>query len=86
MTGLQILAAGHAFVQNQRRGHYEIATDQPAGRRLAVAFAQLAKVISTFGADLRPARHVLACDQCNRACAGTRQLGPYCSNGADEDP
>ncbi|HEY3262404.1 MAG TPA: IS6 family transposase [Pseudonocardiaceae bacterium] len=45
MTGLRILAAGHAFVQNLRRGHYEIATDEPAGRRLAVAFAQLAKVI-----------------------------------------
>jgi hypothetical protein len=38
-------AAGHPFVQNLRRGHYEIATDDPAGRRLAVAFAQLAKVI-----------------------------------------
>jgi transposase-like protein len=45
MTGLRILAAGHAFVQNLRRGHYEIAPDEPAGRRLAVAFAQLAKVI-----------------------------------------
>jgi transposase-like protein len=45
MTGLRILAAGHAFVQNLRRGHYEIATDEPASRRLAVAFAQLAKVI-----------------------------------------
>jgi transposase-like protein len=29
MTGLRVLAAGHAFVQNLRRGHYEIATDQP---------------------------------------------------------
>jgi transposase-like protein len=27
MTGLRVLAAGHAFVQNLRRGHYEIATD-----------------------------------------------------------
>jgi hypothetical protein len=45
MTGLRILAAGHAFAQNLRRGHYEIATDEPAGRRLAVAFAHLAKVI-----------------------------------------
>jgi IS6 family transposase len=36
MTGLRILAAGHAFVQNLRRGHYEIATDQtpkPSTRR-----------------------------------------------------
>jgi transposase, IS6 family len=30
----RILAAGHAFVQNLRRGHYDIATDHaPAGRR-----------------------------------------------------
>jgi transposase-like protein len=30
MTGLRVLAAGDAFVQNLRRGHHEIATDQPA--------------------------------------------------------
>jgi IS6 family transposase len=45
MTGLRVLAAGHAFVQNLRRGHYEIATDEPAGRRLAIAFRQLATAI-----------------------------------------
>jgi len=45
MTGLRILAAGHAFVQNLRRGHYEIAADQPRNRRLAVAFRQLATAI-----------------------------------------
>jgi transposase, IS6 family len=45
MTGLRIIAAGHAFVQNLRRGHYEIATDEPAGRRLAIAFRQLATAI-----------------------------------------
>jgi transposase-like protein len=45
MTGLRILAAGHAFVQNLRRGHYEIATAEPAGRRLAVVFTELAKII-----------------------------------------
>ncbi len=45
MTGLRIVAAGHAFVQNLRCGHYEIATNEQGGRRLAVAFAQLAKVI-----------------------------------------
>jgi hypothetical protein len=27
MAGLRIVAAGHAFVQNLRRGHYEIAVD-----------------------------------------------------------
>jgi transposase-like protein len=45
MTGLRILAAGHAFVQNLRRRHYEIAVDQPAGTRLAAAFSQLATAI-----------------------------------------
>jgi len=45
MTGLRILAAGHAFVQNLRRGHYEIATDQPHNLRLATAFRQLATAI-----------------------------------------
>jgi transposase-like protein len=45
MAGLRILAAGHAFVQNLRRGHYEIATDQPARQRLATAFSQLARAI-----------------------------------------
>jgi len=45
MTGLRILAAGHAFVQNLRRGHYEIATDEPAGRQLAIAFTELATAI-----------------------------------------
>ena len=38
----QTLAAGHAFVQNLRRGHYEIATDEPAHDRLRIAFDALA--------------------------------------------
>jgi transposase-like protein len=45
MNGLRVLAAGHAFVQNLRRGHYEIATDQPRNLRLAIAFPQLATTI-----------------------------------------
>jgi transposase-like protein len=40
-----VIVAGHAFVQNVRRGHYELAVDEPAGRRLAVAFGELALVI-----------------------------------------
>ena len=39
------LAAGHAFVQNLRRGHYELATDVPARHRIRAAFDQLAMVI-----------------------------------------
>ena len=38
----QTLAAGHAFVQNLRRGHYEIATDEPAHDRLRITFNALA--------------------------------------------
>jgi len=36
------IAAGHAFVQNLRRGHYELATEVPAPLRLATAFTELA--------------------------------------------
>ena len=41
----RILAAGHAFVQNLRRGHYELATDVPARHRVRTAFDQLATAI-----------------------------------------
>jgi len=39
------VAAGHAFVQNLRRGHYELATGAPAHLRLATAFTELALAI-----------------------------------------
>ncbi len=40
------LANGHPFVQNIRRGHYEmIATDGPAQRRLLKAFDELVLAI-----------------------------------------
>jgi transposase-like protein len=38
----EVLAAGHAFVQNLRRGHYELATDDPPHLRLTRAFTELA--------------------------------------------
>jgi IS6 family transposase len=37
----QTLAAGHTFTHIVRRGHYEIATDEPALDRRRVAFAEL---------------------------------------------
>jgi IS6 family transposase len=37
-----VIAAEHAFVQNLRRGHYELATDAPPRLRLATAFTELA--------------------------------------------
>jgi IS6 family transposase len=42
---VRILAAGHAFVQNLRRGHYDIATEVPSYHRLRAAFDNLALVI-----------------------------------------
>jgi IS6 family transposase len=36
------IAVGHAFVQNLRRGHYELATDVSPPLRLATAFTELA--------------------------------------------
>jgi transposase, IS6 family len=36
------IAAGHAFVQNLRRGHYELATNVLPTLRLATAFTELA--------------------------------------------
>jgi len=37
--------AGHGFVQNLRRGHYELAVEEPVAWRVAVAFDELALVI-----------------------------------------
>ena len=38
----RVVIAGHAFVQNLRRGHYELAVEEPTSRRVAVAFDELA--------------------------------------------
>jgi transposase-like protein len=40
-----VIVGGHAFVQNVRRGHYELAAEELASRRLAVAFDELAMAI-----------------------------------------
>ena len=51
MRGLQrfattaVIALGHAFVQNLRRGHYELALDASPALRLAAAFTELARII-----------------------------------------
>jgi transposase, IS6 family len=42
IRSLRTIAAGHAFVQNLRRGHYELTADVPDHDRLPVAFAALA--------------------------------------------
>jgi transposase-like protein len=40
-----VLVAGHAFIQNLRRGHYELGTQAPPKQRLADAFEELALAI-----------------------------------------
>ncbi|MEO3781590.1 IS6 family transposase [Micromonospora sp. B11E3] len=44
-TTAQVIIAGHAFMQNLRRGHYELAIDTPPALRVAAAFAELAQAI-----------------------------------------
>jgi transposase-like protein len=41
----QVIIAGYAFMQNLRRGHYELAVDAPPGLRVAAAFTELARAI-----------------------------------------
>jgi transposase-like protein len=41
----RVVIAGHAFVQNLRRGHYELAVDGPVNQRVPVAFDELALAI-----------------------------------------
>jgi transposase-like protein len=41
----QVIIAGHAFMQNLRRGHYELAVHAPPATRIAAAFAELAQTI-----------------------------------------
>jgi hypothetical protein len=45
-TTAQVIIAGHAFMQNLRRGHYELAVDAPPALRVAAAFTELARAIS----------------------------------------
>jgi transposase-like protein len=41
----RVIIAGQALVQNVRRGHYELAVEEPVGRRVAVAFDELALAV-----------------------------------------
>ena len=51
MRGLQrlqpvrVISAGHAFVQNLHRGHYELGTDVDSRHRIPHAFTELALAI-----------------------------------------
>ncbi|MEU7615356.1 IS6 family transposase [Micromonospora rifamycinica] len=41
----QTIMTGHAFVQNLRRGHYELGLDAPPATRVTAAFTELARAI-----------------------------------------
>jgi transposase, IS6 family len=41
----QVICSGHAFIQNLRRGHYELGHDAEPGRRLEAIFTELALAI-----------------------------------------
>jgi hypothetical protein len=40
-----VIIVGHALVQNVRRGHCELVVEEPVGRRVAVAFDELALAV-----------------------------------------
>ena len=40
-----VVIRGHAFIQNIRRGHYELGTNTTNHLRIAAAFDELAEVI-----------------------------------------
>jgi transposase-like protein len=41
----QVIIAGHAFIQNLRRGHYELGVGLPPAVRVAAAFTELVQAI-----------------------------------------
>ena len=44
-AGARIVITGHAFVQNLRRGHYELTADVPQKLRVSAAFNELAQAV-----------------------------------------
>ena len=44
-VGARTVIAGHAFIQNIRCGHYELAVDSPPKLRVAAAFDELAQAV-----------------------------------------
>jgi IS6 family transposase len=41
----QVISTGHAFVQNIRRGHYELGVEDVVNLRVLAAFDELARTI-----------------------------------------
>src|SRR3954468_4889162 len=45
LRSIRVISAGHAFVQNVRRGHYDLGSDNDPKNRLTTAFTELALAI-----------------------------------------
>jgi hypothetical protein len=45
LRSARVICTGHAFVQNLRRGHYELAVDLDSTHRLPAVFTELAIAI-----------------------------------------
>jgi transposase-like protein len=45
LRSARVISTGHAFVQNLRRGHYELGVDADPRNRLPAAFTELARAI-----------------------------------------
>jgi transposase, IS6 family len=45
LRSARVISSGHAFVQNPRRGHYELGLDVDPKQRLPAAFAELVLAI-----------------------------------------
>jgi IS6 family transposase len=45
LRSAHVISTGHAFVQNLRRGHYELGVDVDPRHRIPAAFAELTHAI-----------------------------------------
>jgi transposase-like protein len=45
LSSARVISAGHAFIQNLRRGHYELGVEEILSRRVPAAFDELAMAI-----------------------------------------
>jgi IS6 family transposase len=45
LSSARVISAGHAFIQNLRRGHYELGRDANPRHRLSAVFAELVRAI-----------------------------------------
>jgi len=45
LRSARVVSTGHAFIQNLRRGHYELGTEQAVNLRILAAFDELVMAI-----------------------------------------